>query len=98
METDEYRMCSSGNRCLPGSYQSVDHNERAEEFLVNERGIPAEKIAVVPNCVDTSRFRPGERDKELEDRLRFKGKKVIGYVGSVVDYEGWIFFSPLPVN
>lgn len=53
-----------------------------------DRGIDAEKITLVPNGVDTARFTPLPRDEELADRLGVMGKTVIGYVGSVVDYEG----------
>jgi glycosyltransferase involved in cell wall biosynthesis len=62
------------------------------DALKNElirRGVPAEKIDVVPNGVDTERFRPQPRDTELALRLGiFSDHVVIGYVGSVVDYEG----------
>lgn len=53
-----------------------------------DRGVPADKITVVPNGVDTSRFSPLERDVELEDKLNLRDRTVIGYVGSVLDYEG----------
>lgn len=52
------------------------------------RGVPEEKIVVVPNGVDTDRFRPVKRNTELESELGLSGKTVIGYVGSVLDYEG----------
>lgn len=53
-----------------------------------ERGVPEERISVVPNSVDAERFTARPRDRELEDRLGLAGRVVIGYVGSVVDYEG----------
>ncbi|MCT2260343.1 glycosyltransferase family 4 protein [Brachybacterium muris] len=53
-----------------------------------ERGVAAEKITVVPNGVDTARFTPLPRDEELAARLGVIGRTVIGYVGTVVDYEG----------
>ncbi|RCK69141.1 glycosyltransferase [Desertihabitans brevis] len=52
------------------------------------RGIPAEKIDVVPNGVDTERFLPVPRDEALARRLGLEGKVVIGYVGSLLEYEG----------
>jgi PEP-CTERM/exosortase A-associated glycosyltransferase len=52
------------------------------------RGVPDDKIVVVPNGVDSSRFVPVERDVELAQELGLDGKTVIGYVGSVLDYEG----------
>ncbi|MEV7398489.1 glycosyltransferase family 4 protein [Aeromicrobium sp. NPDC092404] len=53
-----------------------------------ERGVPAESITVVPNGVDTQRFRPIPRDEELARRLGLDGKVVIGYLGSLNWYEG----------
>ncbi|MGP9539870.1 glycosyltransferase [Brachybacterium sp. AOP43-C2-M15] len=52
------------------------------------RGVEAEKITVLPNGVDTERFTPIPRDEELARELRVQGKTVIGYVGSILDYEG----------
>ncbi|GAA1489403.1 glycosyltransferase [Brachybacterium sacelli] len=52
------------------------------------RGVDGDKIRVVPNGVDTSRFTPLPKDEELASQLGVGGKTVIGYVGSVLDYEG----------
>jgi glycosyltransferase involved in cell wall biosynthesis len=51
-------------------------------------GVPHEKITIVPNGVDTSRFRPRKRDTEVSASLRLDGKFVFGYIGSFLDYEG----------
>ena len=53
-----------------------------------ERGVDEDKIVLVPNGVDTGRFTPLPRDEELAAQLGVSGKAVIGYVGTVVDYEG----------
>jgi glycosyltransferase involved in cell wall biosynthesis len=52
------------------------------------RGVPADRITVVPNGVDTARFTPLPRDEALAAELGMTGKTVLGYVGSVLDYEG----------
>lgn len=52
------------------------------------RGVDGDKIMLVPNGVDTDRFVPRPRNEELARRLGVTGKTVIGYVGSVLDYEG----------
>jgi len=46
------------------------------------RGIDANKIAVVTNGVDASRFKPQPRDADLENELGFKDKFVAGYIGT----------------
>lgn len=61
-------------------------NALREELV--DRGVDDEKIVVVPNGVDTSRFVPVERDVELARELGVEETTVIGYVGSVLDYEG----------
>jgi PEP-CTERM/exosortase A-associated glycosyltransferase len=53
------------------------------------RGISPDKITIVPNAVDASRFQPvGGRDSALERSLKLKGKTVIAFIGSFYDYEG----------
>lgn len=47
-----------------------------------ERGIPPDKISVVMNGVDLSRFKPRPRNKALSERLGLDGKIVAGYVGT----------------
>jgi PEP-CTERM/exosortase A-associated glycosyltransferase len=53
------------------------------------RGLPADKITVVPNAVDTAAF-PFERhvDTTLQERLGLAGKTVLGFIGSFYAYEG----------
>jgi len=54
-----------------------------------KRGVPAEKVTVIPNAVDSAKFTPlGPKDAGLEDQLNLKGKKVIGFLGSFYAYEG----------
>jgi PEP-CTERM/exosortase A-associated glycosyltransferase len=53
------------------------------------RGIPADKVTVIPNAVDIENFRPIEEvDRQLQDRLSLRGRQVIGFIGSFYYYEG----------
>jgi PEP-CTERM/exosortase A-associated glycosyltransferase len=52
------------------------------------RGIPYEKIAIVPNGVDVQMFVPGPPSQDLEKSMGLEGKLVMGYVGSFFHYEG----------
>ena len=47
-----------------------------------DRGIEAGKIAVVTNGVDSTRFKPQAKDRQLEEQLGLSGKFVAGYVGT----------------
>jgi PEP-CTERM/exosortase A-associated glycosyltransferase len=55
--------------------------------LVN-RGIPEERVSIVPNGVDTRKFAPRYRDEALADRYGLRGKIVIAYVGKLFRFEG----------
>lgn len=53
------------------------------------RGIPADKITVIPNAVDIDNFQPVEAvDAALQKRLSLQDKQVIGFIGSFYYYEG----------
>jgi glycosyltransferase involved in cell wall biosynthesis len=46
------------------------------------RGVPAEKLGVVPNGVDLGRFGGGKQECQLRESLGLPGKFVAGYVGT----------------
>lgn len=56
--------------------------------LMMQRGVPAEKLVVLPNGVHAAQFTPRPRDSRLEAALGVADKTVIGYAGGLVDYEG----------
>ncbi len=54
-----------------------------------DRGIPREKVTVIPNAVDIEQFSPdGKADPELAKKHGLIGRKVIGFAGSFYAYEG----------
>ena len=56
---------------------------------VISRGIPAEKVTVIPNAVDRDVFTgPGVPDNALAARLGLSGKTVLAFFGSFYFYEG----------
>ncbi|HMM46962.1 MAG TPA: glycosyltransferase, exosortase A system-associated [Thiobacillaceae bacterium] len=62
------------------------------------RGIPPNKITVIPNAVDIEQFAVGGRpDPELKLRLGLGSSRVLGFVGSFYAYEGLdLLVSALP--
>jgi PEP-CTERM/exosortase A-associated glycosyltransferase len=62
------------------------------------RGIPADRITVIPNGVDVEEFAPGGvADLALKERLGLAGATVIGFAGSFYSYEGLdLLLSVLP--
>ena len=83
-------------------YRFLDHvetevcHEADAVFVITEalraemvrRGVAPDKLVVLPNGVHTEQFAPRERDRALEQQLGLQGVPVIGYAGSLVDYEG----------
>jgi PEP-CTERM/exosortase A-associated glycosyltransferase len=63
-----------------------------------KRGIPSEKVTVIPNAVNIENFRMSERgDLQLANALDVEGKVVLGFIGSFYAYEGLtVLLSALP--
>jgi PEP-CTERM/exosortase A-associated glycosyltransferase len=63
-----------------------------------KRGIPPEKVTVVPNAVDIKNFSMSEgRDSQLANALALDGKVLLGFIGSFYAYEGLtVLISALP--
>lgn len=69
----------------------ADHVLVITDALLEEmvrRGVPREKMTVVPNGVDVADFQPLDRDEGLAAELGLQGRVVIGYVGGFPHYEG----------
>lgn len=68
-----------------GLYRSaariVTTNEGLRERLI-ARGVPANKIGVVPNGVDATQFSPRPRPQALIEKYGFSGRFVVGYIGT----------------
>jgi len=53
------------------------------------RGIPADKVTVIPNAVDIDKFSVGgSADLDLKEKLGLAGTRLIGFIGSFYAYEG----------
>lgn len=63
------------------------------------RGIPAEKITLIPNGVDITKFSGlSAPDPDLKTKLGLDGAITLGFIGSFYDYEGLdILLESLPV-
>ncbi|PJI94263.1 glycosyltransferase [Luteimicrobium subarcticum] len=88
LETDRGRLYHTleGTACIEADRVFVI--TRAVRDVMIDRGVAAEKIRVLPNGVDSSRFGSLPRDADLARELGVEGYPVIGYVGSMVFYEG----------
>lgn len=63
------------------------------------RGIPSEKITLIPNAVDITKFSGASApNKILRTKLGLDGSVTLGFIGSFYDYEGLeILLESLPV-
>ena len=53
------------------------------------RGVPSDKITVIPNAVDVGSFQPTSiADAALRAEMGLEGARVLGFVGSFYAYEG----------
>ena len=72
--------------------QQVDHVFTICDGLradIVARGIPADKVTVIPNAVDVKSFKlASPPDPELQRKWGLTGKTVIGFIGSFYAYEG----------
>jgi len=75
------------NSLMMHATQVVTISESMKEALI-DRGIPAEKITIVPNAVDIDSFLPGQKSKKLIKRLKLEKKKILGYISNISIREG----------
>lgn len=83
-----YRLTRYLETCLLKKADAVSVICEGIKKDILERGIPEEKVFVVPNGVDTKKFIPLVRDEALAEKHSIKGKTVIGYIGTLYNFEG----------
>jgi glycosyltransferase involved in cell wall biosynthesis len=71
----------------------IANSHHAAGLLVSQFGCDRQKIHIVPDCVDSDRFRPGVIDGEERLALRARlgippGCKVVVYLGLLAEYQG----------
>lgn len=88
---DEINYCELGELTAAKRADGVIAISHALKNWLVGKGVEADKISVVPNAVDTNRFKPMEPDTSLKQELGLEGKTVIGFIGSLTKYEGLEF-------
>lgn len=56
--------------------------EGVRSNLIQQKGVPPEKLLFLPNGVDTDLFKPIDPDLGLRQRMGLEGKKVVLYAGN----------------
>ncbi len=75
------------NSLMHHSNHIVTISESMKEALI-ERGMPSDKITVVPNAVNVESFKPGRKNKKLIKKLGIDKLRVIGYISNISIREG----------
>ncbi|MGH3466767.1 MAG: glycosyltransferase family 4 protein, partial [Thermocrispum sp.] len=85
MEQGEYyeRRFTTETRMMKASNLVLTLSGPMRDEIADTHGIPAEKIRVIPNAVDLTRFAPEQRDQDLHTRLGLGSSFTIGYVSNV---------------
>lgn len=83
-EQGEYyrRRYDTENRCMAAADAVITISESMRAEIV-ARGVPAERVSVAPNGVDSRRFSPRERSAELVDRYGLRDRFIFGYVSNL---------------
>lgn len=63
----------------------------SQNKIVEYYGTPPEKIRIVPNGVDCTKFRPKEGPVELKQKMKIQGKQCVLFVGRLVTRKGLTF-------
>lgn len=84
------------NSLMLGANHVVTISQSMKEALI-ERGVPSEKITIIPNAVDVDNFQPKSKSKKITKELRLEGKRVLGYISNISKREGHeILIKSLP--
>jgi glycosyltransferase involved in cell wall biosynthesis len=88
LDADQYLLTREAE---VGSMVAADAVVTLGEAMRSEiiaRGVPAARITIIPNAVDTERFVPGPRDADLARELGIADHElVLGYISSFFPYE-----------
>ena len=90
--TTRYDAGSFGNRRLHNLRRAdaiIAVSRFTQRTLVEELGLPAERIHLIENAVDTTLFSPGPDDAAFRERWGVSGKRLVVAVGRLVPRKGF---------
>ncbi len=90
--TTQFDAGSFGNRRLHNLSRAdaiIAVSRFTQKTLVEEMGLPAERVHLIENAVDTRRFSPGSDDIEFRQRWGVLGKRLVVGVGRLVPRKGF---------
>lgn len=85
------------NRALKGSDLCLAIGNGLRNEIIS-RGIPSDKVDVIPNGVALDDFTPGSASEDLKQKLGLNGRFIFGYIGSFFRFEGlWLLIDALAI-
>ncbi len=78
-------------RAMLGANRVISISNQLKIELI-AKGVPENRISVVPNGVDTKIFKPQEKNPDIMMQYGLEGKLVFGFVGSIRKIEGLALF------
>lgn len=90
--TTQFDAGSFGNRRLQNLRRAdaiIAVSRFTQRTLIDDLGLPAERVHLIENAVDTSRFSPGSDDTEFRKHWGLLGKRLVVGVGRLVPRKGF---------
>jgi phosphatidylinositol alpha-1,6-mannosyltransferase len=73
---------------LRRAHRVIANSQHTRGLLLDQWGLPADRVVVLTPGVDTNRFRPGPADATIRRRLGWTGRRVILTVGALQKRKG----------
>jgi glycosyltransferase involved in cell wall biosynthesis len=81
------RRRAAETRCMREATVVTTLSETMRKHIVS-RGVEGDRVHVLPHAVDVDALVPVAPDESLADQVDLRGRTVVGYVSSLVSYEG----------
>ncbi len=88
VKSDKYAVDKKMESLLIRNADAIITLTESMKQEIVSRGASQEKIFVAPNAVSIDKFTPIKKDTALQSEIGLSESITIGYVGSIVDYEG----------
>lgn len=87
-ESEVYRLRREAETACMQDADLVTTLSEVMRTHIVERGVDPQRVVVVPHAVDVRALGPGPRPAALMARYRLEGRRVVGCVSSLLEYEG----------
>lgn len=86
--SEEYKMSQKIETFIARNADKVIVISNGLKNELVSRGIDEDKITIIPNGVDIDKFQIKDKNRNIINKYQLSNSFVIGYIGSIVKYEG----------